>query len=157
MKYREFGNTGVRVSEIGLGTWQMGGPTTIGSQQIGWGEVDDRVSLKTLDAAIDHGITFIDTADAYGRGRSEALVGKAFKDKRDKVFISTKYGNHEDENGKWIKDFSPEHTRKALEESLKRLQTEYVDCLHLHSPGPSWRLEDDTVEMLERLKAEGKL
>jgi aryl-alcohol dehydrogenase-like predicted oxidoreductase len=157
MNYRIFGNTGVSVSEIGLGTWQMGGPTLIGSRQIGWGEVDDNTSLKVLDAAVDNGITFIDTADAYGGGHSETLVGKAYKDKRDKVFISTKYGNHEDEQGNWVKDFSPEYTRKALEASLKRLQTDYVDFLHLHSPGPSWRLEDDTVEMLEKLKSEGKL
>jgi aryl-alcohol dehydrogenase-like predicted oxidoreductase len=135
----------------------MGGPTDFGGKQIGWGEVDDATSLEVLDAALDAGITFIDTADAYGKGHSEELVGKAYRGKRDKIFISSKYGNRIDEDGNWIKDFSARWTRTAVEASLKRLQTDYIDFLHLHSPRSEFRMSDDTLETLERLVEEGKI
>ena len=80
MKYRKLGNTDLRVSEIGLGTWQIGGAATLGGKQIGWSGMDDETSRRILQTAFDLGINFFDTADAYGRGHSEELIGEFLSD-----------------------------------------------------------------------------
>jgi aryl-alcohol dehydrogenase-like predicted oxidoreductase len=157
MKYRIVGRTGLKVSEIGFGAWAIGGPAVLGDLQIGWGKVNDSVSLTALETAFDLGINFYDTADVYGNGHSEELIGKAFHLKRDKVIIASKGGNRTI-NEKWVKDFSDKWITEAVEQSLKRLQTDYIDVYQLHTPG----LEEvnrafNCFDCLEKLKAQGKI
>lgn len=157
MKYRELGNTGIEVSQIGLGTWQLGGTADLGGKAIGWANVDDQSSLRTLERAYELGITLFDTADAYGRGHSEELIGKTFRGRRDKIVISSKFGNREMKDGSWGKDFSPSYLRTALEASLRRLNTDYIDLYHMHSPRDNSWMKEDTVAELEKLRGEGKI
>lgn len=157
MKYRLLGRTSLKVSEIGFGAWAIGGPTKLGDVNIGWGRMDDNVSIRALQKCLDMGVNFIDTADVYGWGHSEELVGKAFKGKRDQVVIATKVGNRVDENGKWIKDFSGEWVVQAVEESLRRLQTDYIDIYQLHSPFPEFEYTEATFDVFEDLKVQGKI
>lgn len=157
MNYRTLGRTGLRVSEIGFGAWAIGGPTKLGDKNIGWGPVDDETSLRTLQTALDSGINFYDTADVYGWGHSEELVGKAFAGKRDKVIIASKVGNRIDEDGKWVKDFSRGWVEKAIDASLKRLRTDYIDLYQLHSPNADFEYSDEIFEVFEDLQKSGKI
>jgi len=157
MEYRLLGRTGLRVSEVGFGCWAIGGPATLGEFVIGWGKVDDATSLRALQAALDEGINFFDTADVYGLGHSEELVGKAFSGKRDQVIIATKVGNRVTQDNRWIKDFSPEWIATACEASLKRLRTDRIDVYQLHSPRSDFEYSDDVVGALERLRRAGKI
>ena len=157
MKYRILGRTGLEVSEIGFGAWAIGGPAKLGEKNIGWGPVDDRTSLRALHAAFDAGVNFYDTADVYGWGHSEELVGQAFADRRDRVIIATKVGNRVDEDGNWLKDFSREWVEKAVEHSLRRLRTDYIDLYQLHSPHADFEYPDETFEVFEDLKQQGKI
>ncbi len=157
MKYKKLGRTGFDVSVVGLGTWQIGGPATLGGNQIGWGEVSENLAADVLNTAYEHGINFFDTADVYGNGRSEELIGKILKDRRDKIVISSKYGNRENEEGKWFKDLSAEWMVKSLEGSLRRLDTDYIDLYMLHSPSAEYLLDDELVEALEKQKQLGKI
>ncbi len=160
MKYRSLGRTGLNVSEIGIGTWAFGGPTTFGGIQIGWGKVEDKVSLETLARCFDLGINFIDTADSYGKGHSEEIVGMAVKGRRDRVIIATKCGNFEDEQGRWVQSWRPDDVKKACENSLQRLQTDYIDLYQIHTPLPDkgeFRYEPETFEVFEDLKRRGKI
>jgi len=158
MNYRTLGRTGLTVSEIGFGAWAIGGPFTLGKKlQSGWGNVDDRESIRALQAAFDLGVTFYDTADVYGWGHSEELIGKVFKKKRDRVVIATKVGNRIDENGDWVKDFSRDYVLQAVEASLKRLQTDYIDFYQLHSPFMDFEFTAETFDVFEDLKKQGKI
>ena len=156
MRYRTLGRTGLRVSEVGFGAWAIGGPSKLGEVEVGWGEVDDAVSLRAIEAAYEAGITFFDTSDAYGTGRSETLLGKAFKAKRDRVVIATKGGNRT-VDGRWVKDFSKAWILRALDASLARLGTDYADLYQLHSPRATTDYRDEAFEALETLKAQGKI
>ena len=158
MNYRKLGRTLIEVSEIGFGAWAIGGPFKLGKEfQAGWGKVDDSQSIEALETAFDLGITFYDTADVYGWGHSEELIGKAFKNKRDRVIIATKVGNKLDENGDWVKDFSREHVLQAVEASLKRLQTDHIDFYQLHSPFMDFEFTRETFDVFEELKKQGKI
>ena len=182
MRYRQFGKTGWRVSEIGFGGARIGG---LLAQDGG-----RATSLKTLEAACDAGINFFDTADMYSQGESEILVGKAFRNKRDKVFIATKGGYCLPRQKRLIQlikpfakpivralglrrsavpaslsgtvsqDFSPGYLREAVEASLRRLQSDHIDLYQLHSP-PREELTgsrlQDALGLLGRLKTEGKI
>jgi aryl-alcohol dehydrogenase-like predicted oxidoreductase len=156
MNYRTLGRTGLRVSEIGFGAWAIGGPSRLGEVEIGWGVVDDAMSLRALEAAFEAGVNFYDTSDAYGAGHSEVLIGKAFKSKRDQVVIATKVGNRTIA-GKWIKEFSKPWIHEAIEASLKRLATDYVDLYQLHSPTNTADYLPEAFEALDELKAQGKI
>jgi len=156
MHYRTLGRTGLQVSEVGFGAWAIGGPATLGELEIGWGEVDDAMSLRAIEAAYDAGVTFFDTSDAYGAGRSETLLGKALKSKRDRVVIATKVGNRT-VDGRWVKDFSKAWIAQALDASLARLGMDYVDLYQLHSPTDTADYRDEVVEALEALKGQGKI
>jgi aryl-alcohol dehydrogenase-like predicted oxidoreductase len=92
MRYRNFGNTDLLVSEIGFGAWAIGGGAMIGNTAIGWGDADDSVSVKAIHAALDAGINFFDTADIYGLGHSEKLLGNTIGDNKE-IIIATKVGN----------------------------------------------------------------
>ena len=145
------------VSEIGFGAWAIGGPAQLGRATIGWGQVDDEISLRALETALDLGVNFFDTADVYGHGHSEELIGRAFKGKRDRVILASKVGNLVDQNGDWIKDFSPDYVRRAIEASLKRLGTDYIDLYQLHSPHADFRYSPSTFQVFDDLVREGKI
>jgi len=130
MKYRKFGNSGITVSEIGFGAWGIGGSA---GGHAAYGITDDTVSINALNAAFDTGVTLYDTSDLYGMGHSEQLIGQAFRQKRDQVVIATKGGMV---NSAGDQDFSPAYLRGALERSLTRLSSDYVDLYQLHSPSP---------------------
>ena len=150
MKKRKLGATGLEVSELGFGCWAIGGTS--------YGKTSDQESLRALSSAFDRGINFFDTADTYGHGHSETLVGETFKEssKRAKVVIATKVG-WDFYHGGSKKNFDPDYIRFACSESLKRLKTDYIDLYQLHNP----RLEEiekgDLFEVLKELKRQGKI
>lgn len=148
MQYRPLGDTGLSVSCIGLGTWAMGGGTD-------WGPADDAQSLNAVSAALDAGINLIDTAPIYGFGHAEEVVGRALSGRRDKVFLATKCGLIRFEKGinHWLK---PDSVAQELEDSLRRLRTDYIDLYQIHWPDPHTPLED-TLHALARLQAQGKI
>ncbi|MBV8154621.1 MAG: aldo/keto reductase, partial [Candidatus Eremiobacteraeota bacterium] len=134
MKYRTYPNSDVTVSEVGFGLWT----TSTGW----WGDKTDDDAVAMLQRAFDAGITFYDAADTYGNGRSEEQLAKAFAGRRDRAVYATKFGydfyspqNAEKRRGQFElpHDFSPAFVRKALEESLRRLQTDYVDIYQMHN------------------------
>ena len=152
MNYRDFGRTGIKVSEIGFGGWAIGG----NRQGISYGVTDDKLSLEALERALALGCNFFDTADVYGWGHSEALIGQALKGRRDHAVIATKVGS-DFYQGYGYQTFSDSYIRFALEKSLERLQTDYLDVYQLHNP-PLALLEDGVaVATLESLKLEGKV
>jgi len=157
MQYRMLGRTGLKVSEVGFGAWAIGGPAKLGDIEIGWGQVDDAMSLRAIGAAHDAGVTFFDTADVYGAGRSEILIGKALRSKRDGVVIATKVGNRTTAGGEWVKDFSKQWITEAIDASLTRLGMDYVDLYQLHSGTDTAQYRDETFEALEALKTAGKI
>jgi aryl-alcohol dehydrogenase-like predicted oxidoreductase len=148
MRYRTLGRTGLRVSVIGLGTMVHAGH---------FGPMKDSESLSAIDAALDLGVNFIDTSDAYGAGYSETLLGNALKGRRDKVILATKGGNIMvgPERGK--RNFSPAYISRVLEESLERLQTDYIDLYQLHNPTLDVIEQGEVWEVLERNKKAGKI
>jgi aryl-alcohol dehydrogenase-like predicted oxidoreductase len=158
MKYRKYPNSDVTVSEVGFGLWT----TSTGW----WGEKSDDDAVAMLREAFDLGITLYDAADTYGNGRSEEQLARAFAGRRDKVVYATKFGydfytpqNVEQRRGQFElpHDFSAPFVRKALEESLRRLQTDYVDIYQMHNARMA-QVEDDALwELLETFKREGKI
>ncbi len=151
MKYRQLGDSGLTVSEIGFGTWGIGGTA--------YGSTDDDESRRALRVALEKGITFYDTADLYGDGHAEELLGEVFSgNDRGKIVITTKGGTLPHTTFVMPQDFSSRHITDALEASLKRLKTDYIDLYLLHSP----RLEDieanrSVLDTLEMFKKRGKI
>ncbi len=152
MKYRQLGQSGLAVSEIGFGGWGIGGRTAGATS---YGDTDDAQSRRALSAAVDQGITFFDTAPAYGDGHSESLMGEVLSGHRGRVIIATKAGQ---DRFSEAPDFSWDGLRRSLEGSLRRLRTDCVDLLQLHSP-PLEVLGSlpDLVGVLETFRAEGKI
>jgi aryl-alcohol dehydrogenase-like predicted oxidoreductase len=148
MEYRMLGKTGLRVSAVGLGSMVHAGH---------FGPMNDEESLESIDAALELGVNFIDTSDAYGSGYSEALLGKALKGRRDKVILATKGGNVMAGPDRGKRNFSADYIGRVMEESLKRLQTDYIDLYQLHNPTVEVIQEDEIWELLERQKKEGKI
>lgn len=150
MKKRRLGRTGLQVSELGFGAWAIGGTS--------YGPTDDRQSLAALAYAFDHGINFFDTADTYGHGRSEKLIGETFKgnSKRCQVIIASKVG-WDFYHGGSKKNFAPDYIRFACGESLKRLRTDYIDLYQLHNPKLEAIEEGSVFKVLDQLKKEGKI
>jgi aryl-alcohol dehydrogenase-like predicted oxidoreductase len=156
MRYRTYPNSDVTVSEIGFGLWT----TSTGW----WGEKSDEEAVAMLRAAYDRGITLYDAADTYGNGRSEEQLAAAFGDRRERVVYATKFGY--DFSGsdatrrgqsELPHDFSPPFVRRALEASLRRLKTDYVDIYQMHNARME-QIEDDALwDLLESLKSEGKI
>jgi aryl-alcohol dehydrogenase-like predicted oxidoreductase len=150
MKYRELGSTGKKVSEIGFGTWGLGGDS--------YGPANDKTSKKALRLAFDSGVTFYDTSDLYGSGHSETILGETLKDAREEIIIATKVGTLPHFGFYMPQDFSSQHIKEGLEASLKRLQTDYIDVYQLHSPTIEiLRKEKQIIPTLEKLKQEGKI
>jgi aryl-alcohol dehydrogenase-like predicted oxidoreductase len=178
MRQRPFGRTGLTVSELGMGCAAIGG---------GLHARNDRDAIETLHAAYDAGITFYDTAQTYSGGRSEAAVGRAFRDRRGRVILASKAGIaypplvalgirikpwlspvrdllrpmrttlNRAKYSKRYPDFTPEYLRRSLESSLKRLQTDYIDVYQLHNPPVEVLARPEAMAMFERFKTEGKV
>lgn len=144
MRYRLLGRTGLRVSEIGLGTWPLSGNS--------YGLTDDAESARLIEKAHAEGVNFFDTADIYGFGKSEELLGKALAGKE--AVIATKAG-WEYSNDKYRKRFDAEWVGFACRESLRRLGREYIDIYQLHNPAPEDLQREDLFAPLERLKQQG--
>jgi aryl-alcohol dehydrogenase-like predicted oxidoreductase len=155
MRYRSLGDTDIQVSEVGFGVW------TVSTGW--WGEVDDERSVRLLRRALERGINYFDTADTYGSGRGERLLADAFGGVRDEVVISTKIGydfyNHTARRGQQERpqDWSEGFIRFALEQSLKRLDTDYIDFLQLHNAKMDAVENDRLFELMEEYKREGRI
>ncbi len=154
MEYRAFGNTDLKVSVVGFGAWAIGGPIMAGSTPIGWGAADDAVSRDALRRAFDLGITFFDTADFYGLGCSERLIGEVFGNS-DRVVVATKVGHRIAADGSIYVDYSGRHIRQACEESLRRLRRDSVDLYQLHSARMTHLEQGDCVDAMHRLHERG--
>ena len=146
MNARKFGQTGRLVSEVGLGTWQLGG---------GWGTVTEDAALATLHAAVDAGTTLLDTADVYGDGRSEQLIGRFLKQTRETIYVATKLGRFSPPG--WPQNFTLETMRAHTEASLSRLGVETLDLTQLHCVPFEILKRGEVFESLRQLKREGKI
>ncbi len=162
MQYREIGTSGLRASAVALGTWAIGGGQW-------WGESDDTQSIDAIQSAIDHGITLIDTAPIYGWGRSEEVVGRAIKGRRDKVILATKCGIwfQDGRGSSWFdmeghdvrRSLRPDTIRIEIEQSLQRLDTDYIDLYQTHWPAiaPDLTPIADSMGCLLELQQAGKI
>jgi aryl-alcohol dehydrogenase-like predicted oxidoreductase len=155
MKYRKFGNTSLLVSEIGFGAWAIGGGAMIGNTAIGWGDADDHDSVKAIHAALDAGINFFDTADIYGLGHSEDILGKTLHDKKE-ILIATKVGNVS-RNEQFTIDYSKKYIIEACEASLKRLQRDVIDHYQLHSARIPHLEDGECINAMQELQQQGKV
>jgi aryl-alcohol dehydrogenase-like predicted oxidoreductase len=158
MQYKRLGKRGPTVSTIGFGAWAIGG--------INWGPTDDQVSKKALHQALNLGVTLIDTADVYGRGHSEDLIGQVLKERgKGDVVVATKMGNdfyHADEKddtgfGPIRANYELKYLIWAAEQSLRRLGLETIDLMQLHSPTTELARRDEPWQALVRLKEQGKI
>jgi aryl-alcohol dehydrogenase-like predicted oxidoreductase len=154
MEYRPFGSTDLRVSAVGFGAWAIGGPAMAGATPIGWGEADDGTSRAALRRAFDVGITFYDTADFYGLGRSESLIGEVFGNS-DRVVVATKVGHRLGDGGAVTLDYSARHIRAACEASLRRLRRDHIDLYQLHSARMAHLEQGECIEAMEALRRAG--
>lgn len=144
---RTLGNTGFKISEIGLGTWQVGGK---------WGSLfDDTLADNILNAAFEKGVNFIDTADVYSEGYSEKAVGRFLKTHKDDVFVATKCGRQI--NPHTTEGYTPAVLQKYVEDSLSRLSVDCLDLIQLHCPPTEVYRRDDIFELFDRLKDQGKI
>lgn len=156
---RELGRSGMTVSALGMGCWAIGGPFWDGETPLGWGEVDDDESLQAIERALDLGVTFFDTADVYGAGHSERVLARAFKGRREMVVVATKFGNTFDEGSKQTKgpNADPDYIRMACEDSLRRLETDYIDLYQFHLNDYDTEKGATVRDVLEDLVTEGKI
>ena len=152
MFFRDLGKTGIRVSEVGFGAWAIGGAHF----EWAYGETDDARSRAAVRTAFELGCTLFDTADVYGRGHSERLLGDTLRSSRASVVIATKAG-YDFYHGNVQANFHPAYLRFALHQSLRRLGTDFVDVLLLHNPPPELMSSPDVVEALERFREQGKV
>ena len=156
MKYRTFGRLNWKISEIGFGGWAIGGRA--------WGQQDDKESIRTLHKALDLGCNFIDTAQGYGDGHSEQIIGRVLKERKgERIYVATKIppvmpGNWPPTAYEKIQDRFPEaYLRERIEFSLKNLQTDCIDLLQLHTWTRAWNRNPVALETLRALQKEGKL
>jgi aryl-alcohol dehydrogenase-like predicted oxidoreductase len=157
MQFRILGRTGIRVSEIGFGAWAIGGTAEASGLPLGWGKSSDDESLAAIRRARDLGINFFDTADSYGFGRSESLLGIVLSRHRQDVVIATKVGVVRSSSGQLQKDFSREHIFHAVNGSLKRLRSDYIDLYQLHNPSIEDLRHGGIQEAMEILQDAGKV
>ena len=146
MKYRELGRTGWKVSEISFGAWAIGGA---------WGDVDDKESLAALHAALDGGVNFFDTADVYGDGRSERLLAKLRKERREEFHVATKAGRRLDPHT--ADGYNRQNLTAFVERSLKNLETDTLDLLQLHCPPTQAYYMPEVFGILDDLAKAGKI
>lgn len=156
MNYRPFGNTELSVSEIGFGAWAIGGPAQVGSITIGWGNSDDQISKQAIHAALDQGINFFDTADFYGLGHSEEILGQFLEDQKE-VLIATKVGQKQSPDHRILVDYSYSYILQACEASLRRLRRDHIDFYQLHTAKVKDLENGEAIRALEKLKDDGKI
>lgn len=158
MRTLRFGRTNAQVPAISLGTWGHGGPSTARGTPVGWSGHDDRLAKAALIEAHRHGITHWDTADAYGQGHAEQLIGEAFADgvPRKDIFLASKFGYWTGPAGHW---YDPVFMRQQCHDSLRRLQIEVIDLYYFHHCdfGPNDEYFDDALAVMRRLRDEGKI
>lgn len=168
MLTRRLGRSGIQISAMGLGCWAIGGPLWYmdgnNRRPLSWGDVKDNRSIQAIRHALELGVNFFDTADAYGCGHSEQVLGQALEGHRDDVVVATKFGSIFDEETKtWLGHdhpdgiITPEFVRKACDASLKRLNTDYIDLYQFHWKEYDVNLAGDLIPVLEELVAEGKI
>jgi aryl-alcohol dehydrogenase-like predicted oxidoreductase len=156
---RTLGRSGIEVSALGMGCWAIGGPFWSGTTPNGWGEVDDEESIRAIHKALDMGVTLFDTANVYGAGHSERVLGRAFEGRRAQVVIATKFNAVFDETTRQVSgsDTTPEGIRQACEASLRRLNTDYIDLYQFHDNGYPAEKAAPVRATLEALVADGKI
>ncbi len=155
---RKLGRSGIEVSALGMGCWAIGGPFWNGETPLGWGEVDDEESIRAIHRGLDLGISFFDTANVYGAGHSEKVLARALSGIRQRVVIATKFSSLFDESTRQVtgNDSSPLAIRAACEDSLRRLETDYLDLLQFHNNGFPAEEAGPVRDTLEELVHEGK-
>lgn len=155
MQYRRFGNTELLVSEIGFGAWAIGGNAMVGTTPIGWGPADDNESKQAIHRSLDLGINFFDTADIYGLGHSEKLLGKILG-KNKEIIIASKAGNVA-RGEQFTTDYSKQYIISACEASLKRLGREVIDYYQLHTARIAHLEQGECVAAMQKLVKQGKI
>lgn len=146
MHYRELGRTGWKVSEISFGAWAIGSA---------WGEVDDKESLAALHRAVDLGVNFIDTADVYGMGRSERLVARLRKERKETIYVTSKAGRRL--NPHTAEGYNKANLTRFIDDSLKNLETDCIDLLQLHCPPPVLLYRPEFFALLDDFVRAGKI
>ena len=146
LNYRTFGKTNIKVSEVGLGTWQLGGSD--------WGDVSEADALAILRRAVDRGINFFDTADVYGGGKSETLIGKFLKETRGTVYVATKLGRRDGRAG-WPRNFTLETVRAHTQDSLRRLGVEQIFLQQWHCIPTAELRRGEVFDHLRTIQKEG--
>lgn len=156
MKYRKIGKSDIKVSEISLGCWTMGGLNWVNGMPNGWANVDENEITEAINYAIDRGVNHFDNADVYGNGRAERMLARILSDRTNNFIIATKVG--------WFPGtaehaFEPAHIRHQCEQSLINLRRDYIDIYYFHHGhfGDNDEYLDDAVEVMYRLKEEGKI
>ncbi len=151
MECRKLGSSELELTTIGLGTWALGG-----DWQFGWGSQDDSESISTIHRALELGMNWLDTAAVYGLGRSEEVVGKALKDRRDHVIVATKCGLRWNADGSTYRNSQPDSLRQEIEDSLRRLQTDHIDLYQIHWPDLKTPFEESWATLASFVQ-EGKV
>jgi aryl-alcohol dehydrogenase-like predicted oxidoreductase len=146
MRYRKLGKTNLNVSEVSLGAWQIGAD---------WGNVSENDAIRTLHAALDHGVNFVDTADVYGDGRSERLIAQVLADRKEEVHVATKAGRRLQPHV--AAGFTRENLSAFIERSLKNLRRETLDLVQLHCPPTEVYYRPEVFQVLDGLKQAGKI
>jgi aryl-alcohol dehydrogenase-like predicted oxidoreductase len=156
MLTRPLGDTGIRISEIGLGCWTLGGPSWEQGRPSGWAPVDETEAAAAIDYAVDHGVNHFDNADVYGDGHAERLLARALGSRTTDVIIASKVGHF---RGTAAHAYEPAHIRHQCEQSLINLRREYLDIYYFHHGdfGPDDRYLDGACEVMDRLRQEGKI
>ena len=144
MHYRKFGSTGWDISEVGLGTWQFGGD---------WGTLTDETAIEIMKAAVDRGVNFFDTADVYGGGRSETLIGRFLDGCGEKVYVATKLGRLEG----YPDGYSPDLIKRCIENSLRRLNREVIDLVQLHCIPVKYLQSGEVFDWLRMVRDKGMI
>jgi aryl-alcohol dehydrogenase-like predicted oxidoreductase len=156
----KLGNSEIKISLMGMGCWAIGGKwSSPDGKPLGWGEVDDNESIRAIHAGLAAGINFIDTANVYGAGHSERVIARALKGRRDQVVLATKFGGNIDEKKKISLEQSaePDSIRKSCDDSLKRLETDYIDLFQFHMGGYELDKAQEVMDVLEELVEKGKI
>lgn len=155
MKFRKFGKLNWQISEIGFGAWAIGGDM--------WGPQNDNESIKALNKALDLGVNFIDTAQGYGSGHSEEIIGKVIKDRKEEIYVATKVPPVS--NTPWPPSdnfdsrisFPAKYIIEECEKSLKRLRRDYIDIYQFHTWAPAFNIRNEWFEAMSKLKEQGKI
>jgi aryl-alcohol dehydrogenase-like predicted oxidoreductase len=157
MNYRILGKTNLKVSEIGFGAWAIGGSAMAGDIPIGWGKTDDNESRKAILKAVERGINFFDTADFYGLGHSEELLGEVLHNRWNDIILATKVGHELLPDGRINLNYSKDYILRACENSLRRLRKDVIDVYQLHSAKVEHLVKGECIEAMEILREQGKI